>query len=186
MSCVRVSRQIGRNGMWAPGREEEDGGEEDEGKDGKDAATAMQVAIASGELDLSEVHSPKKGRELPFADDEADDQADQKEALRVLLGEGSAHGSEELLDKSPRLRELCELAVDSNLHAEPEPRRRTWHRRKGAVSAAEEREREERQAQRRRALIRQAQVERKQLLQEQSEEERLRIQAIASHPSLKN
>ena len=182
-----VSRQIGRNGMWAPGREE-DGGEEDEGKDGKDAATAMQVAIASGELDLSEVHSPKKGRELPFADDEADDEADrnQKEALRVLLGEGSAHGSEELLDKSPRLRELCELAVDSNLHAEPEPRRRTWHRRKGAVSAAEEREREERQAQRRRALIRQAQVERKQLLQEQSEEERLRIQAIASHPSLKN
>ena len=177
-----VSRQIGRNGMWAPGREE------DEGKDGKDAATAMQVAIASGELDLSEVHSPKKGRELPFADDEADDEADrnQKEALRVLLGEGSAHGSEELLDKSPRLRELCELAVDSNLHAEPEPRRRTWHRRKGAVSAAEEREREERQAQRRRALIRQAQVERKQLLQEQSEEERLRIQAIASHPSLKN
>ena len=69
-----VSRQIGRNGMWAPGRsKEEDGGEEDEGKDGKDAATAMQVAIASGELDLSEVHSPKKGRELPFADDEADD-----------------------------------------------------------------------------------------------------------------
>ena len=100
--------------MWAPGQsEEEDGGKEDEGEDGKDAATAMQVAIASGELDLSEVHSPKKGRELPFADDEADE-ADRKEALRVLLGEGSAHGSEELLDKSPRLRELCELAVDSN------------------------------------------------------------------------
>ena len=175
--------------MWAPGRsvhprEEEDGGKEDEGEDGKDAATAMQVAIASGELDLSEVHSPKKGRELPFADDEADRK--EKEALRVLLGEGSAHGSEELLDKSPRLRELCELAVDSNLHTEPEPRKRTWNRTKGAVSAAEQQKREENQAQRRRALIRQAQVERKQLLQEQSEEERLRVQAIASHPSLKN